>query len=33
MINLSDCKRIHCIGIGGIGMSREFDTLKAEKQL
>ena len=27
MINLSDCKRIHCIGIGGIGMSAIAEIL------
>ncbi len=27
MINLTDCKRIHCIGIGGIGMSAIAEIL------
>ena len=27
MINLSDCKQIHCIGIGGIGLSAIAEIL------
>ncbi|MDD6390181.1 MAG: Mur ligase domain-containing protein, partial [Firmicutes bacterium] len=27
MIDLSDCRKIHCIGIGGIGLSAIADIL------